>query len=106
MDETRRSRDFSKGPIWDPGRSRWLVEIRYPDDSRAAEAAPRERDALRLWSGEQDKIKNGTWNVRAPKTVTFGVALDLYRAHAKVHVSSYKSYTRASAKGVGSWHTE
>jgi integrase len=98
MDETRRSRDFSKGPIWDQQRSRWLVEIRYPDGSRLRRQLRRERDALRLWSGEQNKIENGTWNVQASKTVTFGAALDLYKAHAKVHVSSYKSYTEPALK--------
>ena len=32
--DARRNRDYSKGPVWDETKSRWLVEIRYPDGSR------------------------------------------------------------------------
>ena len=46
MDEERKNRDFSKGPVWDPETSRWLVEIRYPDGSRFRKRlAPRARSA-------------------------------------------------------------
>jgi excisionase family DNA binding protein len=74
MDEARRNRDFSKGPMWDPERNRWRVEIRYPDGSRLRKRFRREREAARLWSAEQTKIENGTWHERAPKTVTFETA--------------------------------
>jgi integrase len=93
MDETRKNRDFSKGPVWDPQSNRWFVEIRYPDGGRIRKRFRREREALRTWSAEQTKIENGTWNIRAPKAVTFGAALSQYKAHAKVHVPSYSSYT-------------
>jgi integrase len=89
----RNNRDFSTGPVWDTKTSRWLVEIRYPDGVRLRKRFRRERDALRAWSGEHTKIENGTWNVRTPNAVTFGAALEMYKAHAKVHVPSYGSYT-------------
>ena len=98
MDETRRNRDFSKGPVWDTQKSRWFVEIRYPDGSRLRKRFRREREALRAWSGEQTKLENGTWNVRTPKAVTFGAAIERYKAHAKVHVPSYASYTEPALK--------
>ena len=79
MDEARKNRDFSKGPVWNQERNRWLVEIRYPDGSRLRKRLRREREALRLWSAEQAKIENGTWHEQAPKTVTFETALKQYR---------------------------
>jgi hypothetical protein len=33
-----------------------------------------------------------------PKSITFGAALELYKAHAKVQVSSYASYTEPALK--------
>jgi integrase len=89
----RSNRDFSKGPVWDERTSRWLVEIRYPDGSRLRKRFRREREAVRAWSGEQTKIETGAWNLKAPKIVSFGEALELYKAHAKVQVPSYRSYT-------------
>ena len=53
---------------------------------------------MRKWSSEQSKIENGTWSALAPKRVTFGAALELYRAHAKVQVPSYASYTEPALK--------
>src|SRR5712691_3096228 len=44
----RRNRDYSKGPVWDAAKSRWLVEIRYPDGSRFRKRMRREREAIRL----------------------------------------------------------
>ena len=90
----RSNRDFSKGPVWDQRTSRWLVEIRYPDGSRRRKRFRREREALRAWAGEQTKIETGAWHAHAPKAVTFGEALDRYKAHAKVQVPSYDSYTK------------
>ena len=98
MDEPRKNRDFSKGPVWHPERNRWLVEIRYPDGSRLRRRFRRERDALRRWSSEQTKIENGTWNAHTPKQIAFGTALDLYKAHAKIQVPSYASYTAPALK--------
>src|ERR1700680_155613 len=98
MDETRKNRDFSKGPVWSQEKNRWLVEIRYPDGSRLRKRFRREREALRAWSGEQTKIEMGAWDVKAPKAVTFGEALDQYKAHAKVQVPSYRSYTEPALK--------
>ena len=72
MDEERRNRDFSKGPVWDPTTNRWFVEIRYPDGSRFRKRFRREREALRVWAAEQSKIENGTWDERAPRNVTLG----------------------------------
>ena len=92
MDETRRNRDFSKGPVWDPETNRWLVEIRYPDGSRLRKRFRREREALRLWSAEQTKIENGTWHEQAPKTVTFETALKQYREYSTVQNRSHHSY--------------
>jgi integrase len=91
MDE-RRNRDFSKGPMWDPERNRWLVEIRYPDGSRLRKRFRREREASRLWSVEQAKIENGTWHEQAPKTVTFETALKQYREYSTVQNRSHHSY--------------
>ena len=92
MDETRRNRDFSKGPVWNPERNRWLVEIRYPDGSRLRKRLRREREALRIWSAEQTKIENGTWHEQAPKTVTFETALKQYREYSTVQNRSHDSY--------------
>lgn len=98
MDTARRNRDFSKGPVWNPQTSRWFVEIRYPGGSRFRKRFRREREALRTWSGEHTKIENGTWNVRTPKAVRFGAAVALYKAHARIHVPSYASYTEPALK--------
>jgi integrase len=92
MDEARKNRDFSKGPVWNPERNRWLVEIRYPDGSRLRKRLRREREALRIWSAEQTKIENGTWHEQAPKTVTFATALKQYREYSTVQNRSHRSY--------------
>ena len=84
--------DFSKGPVWNPERNRWLVEIRYPDGSRLRKRLRREREALRIWSAEQTKIENGTWHEQAPKTVTFETALKQYREYSRVQNRSHDSY--------------
>src|SRR5713226_4839803 len=88
----RRNRDYSKGPVWDETKSRWLVEIRYPDGSRFRKRLRREREALRIWSAEQTKIENGTWHDQAPKTVTFETALKQYREYSTVQNRSHHSY--------------
>jgi hypothetical protein len=99
MDEPRRNRDFSKGPMWDPETNRWLVEIRYPDGSRLRKRFRREREALRLWSAEQAKIENGTWHEQAPKTVTFETALKHYREYSTVQNRSHHMSSRRSPSG-------
>jgi hypothetical protein len=96
--ETRRSRDFSKGPVWDPARNRWLVEIRYPDGGRLRRRFRREREALRVWSTEQTKIESGTWHEHAPKIVTLATALEQYRAYSKVQNRSHASYVEPALK--------
>jgi len=90
--EARRNRDFSKGPVWDPAKSRWLVEIRYPDGSRLRKRFRREREALRVWSTTQTKIENGTWLEQAPKTVTLATALKQYREYSTIQNRSHRSY--------------
>jgi integrase len=92
MDEERRNRNFSKGPVWDPTTSRWLLEIRYPDGSRFRKRVRREREALRLWAAEQSKIENGTWDERAARNVTLTEALRQYREYSKVQHRSHDSY--------------
>jgi integrase len=92
--EARKNRDFSKGPVWDPQKARWLVEIRYPDGSRLRRRFRREREALRLWSAEQTKIDNGTWHEQAPKIVALGAALEQYRAYSQVQNRSHDSYVQ------------
>lgn len=96
--EARRNRDFSKGPVWDPERNRWLVEIRYPDGSRLRKRFRREREALRVWSTEQTKIENGTWHQHAPKIVTLATALEQYRVYSKVQNRSHASYVEPPLK--------
>jgi integrase len=88
----RQNRDFSKGPVWDPARNRWLVEIRYPDGSRLRKRFRRDRDAQRLWAAEQAKIENGTWHEHAPKCVTLATAFGLYRTYSKVQNRSHETY--------------
>jgi integrase len=92
MDETRKNRDFSKGPVWSPERNRWLIEIRYPDGSRLRRRLRREREALRIWSAEQTRIENGTWHEQAPKTIAFEAALKQYREYSTVQNRSHASY--------------
>jgi integrase len=102
MDEARKSRDFSKGPVWDPETSRWHVEIRYPDGSRLRKRLRREREALRLWSAEQTKIENGTWDEHAPKAITFATALQQYREYSTVQNRSHRSYVEPA---LSVWET-
>ena len=78
--------------MWDPETDRWLVEVRYPDGSRLRKRFRRERAAVRLWSAEQTKIKNGTWHEQAPKIVTFETALKQYREYSTVQNRSHHSY--------------
>jgi integrase len=92
----RKNRDHSKGPTWDPNTSRWLVEIRYPNGSRTRKRFRRERDAVRVWAGEQTKIENGTWDERAARKVTLGTALEQYRDYAKVQHRAYETYDAPS----------
>ncbi len=92
MDEARKNRDFSKGPVWVPERNRWLVELRYPNGSRLRKRLRREREALRLWAAEQTKIENGTWDERAARNVTVATALERYREYSKVQHRSHNSY--------------
>jgi integrase len=91
MDE-RRNRDFSKGPVWDPERNRWLIEIRYPDGARVRKRFRREREAARRWSVEQARIDSGTWQNQIPKTITFATAISQYRAYSTVQNRSHRSY--------------
>jgi integrase len=91
MDEARKNRDFLKGPVWDPDRTRWLVEVRYPDGSRVRKRFRREREAMRVWSAAQMKIENGT-HEQTPKSVTFERALKLYREYSTVQNRSHRSY--------------
>src|SRR5206468_11231571 len=72
----RKNRDYSKGPVWDETKSRWLVEIRYPDGSRFRKRLRREREALRLWAGEHSKIEDGSWGDRAARTVPVAEAME------------------------------
>jgi integrase len=98
MDEARKNRDFSKGPVWDQQKNRWLVEIRYPDGSRLRRRFRREREALRIWSAEQTKIETGTWHEQAPRIVSLETALELYRAYSKVQNRSHVSYVEPVLK--------
>jgi integrase len=92
----RKNRDYSKGPVWDAAKSRWLVEIRYPDGSRFRKRMRREREALRLWAAEQAKIENGTWDERAARNVTVAAAFEQYRAYSKIQHRSHNSYVDPS----------
>ena len=56
----KKNRDFSKGPVFDPTKQRYLVDISYPDGSRKRKRFTRERQAGRFWAAEQAKIENGT----------------------------------------------
>ena len=90
--DARRNRDYSKGPVWDAARNRWLVEIRYPDGSRFRKRLRREREALRLWATAQTKLEDGTWDQRALRNVSVATALEQYRAYSKVQHRSHDSY--------------
>ena len=102
MDDARRNRDFSKGPVWDRERNRWLVEIRYPDGSRLRKRVRRKREALRVWSAEQTKIETGTWHEQAAKTVSFETALRQYREYSLVQNRSHHSYVEPA---LSVWET-
>ena len=52
--------------MWDETKSRWLVEIRYPDGSRFRKRLRREREALRLWATAQTKLEDGTLGPTRP----------------------------------------
>ena len=103
MDEARKNRDFSKGPVWDPETNRWLVEIRYPDGSRLRKRFRREREALRLWSAEQNEdrerhlgragAEDGHARARRSKQ---------YRDYSKVQNRSHETYVEPALSRVGS----
>src|SRR5438128_11392476 len=94
--DARKNRDYSNGPVWDATKSRWLVEIRYPNGSRFRKRMRREREALRLWAAEQAKIENGTWDERAARNVTVAAAFQQYRDYSKVQHRSHNSYVDPS----------
>ena len=98
MEQGRKNRDFSKGPVWDETTKRWLIEIRYPDSSRLRRRFRREREALRIWASEQSKLENGTWHERTPKLITLDAALELYRAYSRVQNRSHASYVEPVLK--------
>jgi hypothetical protein len=60
-------KDFSNGPVWDPERERYFVEVRFPDGSRKKKRFRRQREAQRWWTLEIAKIEDGSWNVSIPK---------------------------------------
>ena len=82
--------------MWDAGKNRWLVEIRYPDGSRFRTRMRREREALRLWVAEQAKIENGTWDERAARNVSVSAAFEQYREYSKIQHRSYDTYVEPS----------
>ena len=82
--------------MWVPARNRWLVEIRYPNGSRLRKRLRREREALRLWVGEQAKIENGTWDERAARNITVAAAMEVYRAYSEVQHRSHNTYVLPS----------
>ena len=82
--------------MWNPTTNRWLVEIRYPDGSRIRKRVRREREALRVWVAEQARIENGTWDERAARHATVGVAMAGYRAYSKVQHRSHRSFVAPS----------
>jgi integrase len=92
----RKNRDFSKGPVWSSETTRWLVEIRYPDGSRIRKRIRREREALRFWASEHARIENGTWDERASRNVTVGVAMAEYREYSKVQHRAHRSFVAPS----------
>jgi len=51
---------------------------------------------LRLWSIEESKIENGTWDQRAAKNVTLAAALKEYRAYSKVQNRSHETYVETA----------
>jgi integrase len=96
MDTTRSNPDFSKGPVWDPTRSRWLVELPYTNGARLRKRFRREREALRVWAAEQTKIESGAWDDHAPRNISVRDALRDYRAYSKVQHRSYATYIEPS----------
>src|SRR4051812_16712025 len=103
MIEGRLNRNYSKGPVWDSTKGRWLAEIRYPNGSRTRKRYRRERDAVRVWAAEQTKIETGTWDERAARNVTLGTALEQYRDYARVQHRAYRTY---DAPSLALWERE
>ena len=91
-------REFTKGPVFDDGIKRWVVEIRYPDGSRRRKRFRREREAQRFWRAENVKIDSGAWSGSAPMNLTLGGALERYRHYSKVQHRSHKSYVEPALK--------
>jgi excisionase family DNA binding protein len=89
---------FLQGSSVGPTTGRWLVEIRYPDGTRRRRRLRREREALRMWSAEQNKIDTGAWNQRAAKRVTLENALKDYRAYSKVQHRSHAGYVECALR--------
>jgi hypothetical protein len=91
-------KDFSNGPVWDPERGRYFVEMRYPDGSRKKKRFRRQREAQRWWTVEIAKIEDGTWNVLIPKNVILGMAFDEYQRYSKAHHLSHKKFIEPALK--------
>ena len=53
---------------------------------------------VRFRQRDLDEFITGAWQRSAPRTITFGQALDRYRAHAKIEVPSFHSYTEPALK--------
>ena len=91
-------RDFTKGPVFDDGIKRWVVEVRYPDGKRLRKRFRREREASRFFGAENVKIESGTWQKLTPRDLSLAEALVRYRDYSKVQHRSHKSYVAPSLK--------
>lgn len=86
-------KDFSAGPIWDEELKRWLIEVVYPDDSRARRRFRRQRDAQIWWAAQQKAIEDGSWQaVAEPNRVSLGAAITRYKEYSKAHHRSFSTY--------------
>ena len=94
-------KDFSNGPVWDPERERYFVEVRFPDGSRKKKRFRRQREAQRWWSLQIAKIEEGTWNQLVPKNVTLAAAFEEYRKYSKIHHRSHKTFIRTCIEILG-----
>src|SRR5438094_5447328 len=100
MKQDRRNLDYLNGPVWAEALSRWIVQIFYPDGSRARKRFRREKDAKVFWGAQQKKIQDGSWRAEIEKKheLTLAQAFERYSMYSQVQHRSFKKFTEPALR--------
>jgi integrase len=100
MKQDRSNLDYLDGPLWVEAVSRWVVQIFYPDGSRARKRFRREKDAKVFWGAQQKKIQDGSWREEMEKKgeLTLDEAFEKYSAYSQVQHRSFKKFTEPALR--------